>query len=170
MKTPIKQDPYFECPTCQEKHRIGHLEPSDKTYQWQCECCTDISFIYHNKEELEIVSVKTPPEGKSHLLILLKADFQGTDAKKPVYLIVQKMNYRHELDIKTITEYEEYHYNQHTCPSNYLGGTTILEGDDDDPHGIFKFQEVVFTPEGYDATDFHNQGGNYVDIFPSLKD
>lgn len=35
-----------------------------------------------------------------------------------------------------------YYYEEHTCPSNVLGGHEITCGEDDDPHGVLRYVET----------------------------
>lgn len=113
-----------------------------------------------------MVEVKKRDRSKEKLLVLLEPVFQKTrDPNKKVYLIVKKDNHANSADINEVRKSCQFIYDSHTCPSNYLGGTVVLEGYDDDPHGIFRFVDVVFAPEDYDRIDFHNEGGSYHELF-----
>ncbi len=47
----------------------------------------------------------------------------------------------------------EYHYNEHTCPSNWLGVDVIADGDDD-PHGFAVYVRSVPRPDDWDRNDY----------------
>lgn len=44
---------------------------------------------------------------------------------------------------------KSYYYDNHTCPINWMGGYVIklIEGDDDDPHGLFKWVKTITLEE-----------------------
>lgn len=172
MKAKIVTKKFFECPACGDhEFQIEHLKDSSSSnWTWQCHSCvSDISFKLVEDGEIEITNIKAPPKGKEHLLILLKPVFQDPKAKDKVYLILEERNMRHETDIDELQRSQRYYYNEHTCPGNYLGGATVLEGTDDDPHGIFEFVETIYRPVDFDSNYLHNSGGSYADLFKSLK-
>lgn len=164
---------YIVCPSCDDHtFCIDHLKSTDSTetiHGWMCRACvSSVKFKMNEAGDIEILDVVRPPPGKERLLVLLSADFQDPNAEKRVYLVVSKPNYSRGVDLATITKSERFYFDEHTCPTNYLGAT-IIEGDNDDPHGIFKFEEVIFQPEGFDTDDFHNSGGSYKSLFKSMK-
>lgn len=168
--TPIIKQ-FFSCPNCKDHDfEVSHLDKNNIwTRSFTCVSCNaKVDFTYDGTE-VDIKDVELPPEGKSHILVLLKPVFQPEGSDKPVYLVVHKPNYIFETDLNQLQRTEEFYYNSHTCPSNYLGGTVVLEGGDDDPHGIFQFQEAVFCDATFDTTEFHNGGGDYSTIFNTLK-
>lgn len=172
MKAQILTKKFFKCPACGDHElQVDYLKNSTNSgWTWQCKSCvSNISFKLTDDGEIEITNIKSPPKGKENLLILLKPVFQDPKAKDQVYLILEKPNTLHETDIDELQRQQRYYYNEHTCPSNYLGGATVLEGTDDDPHGIFQFVEAIYRPEDFDSNYLHNSGGSYADLFKSLE-
>lgn len=54
---------------------------------------------------------------------------------EPVYFIVEGVgNVTDENPLD-----DEYLYNEHTCPTNYIPIEAIFTKDDDDPHGVFDY-------------------------------
>lgn len=172
MKPTLVTTRSFVCPHCNNrKFEYEHLYqqgvPGDWT--WNCyNCGCYISFTMNKEFEIDVTNVKIAKYPKVLVLLQLDPD-DGARLEKPLYLVIETINYRHEEDLVEFCKYQEYYYNERTCPSNYLGDTTVLYGGDDDPHGIFKFVEAIWMPEGFNTCDFHNNGGDYSTLFAALK-
>lgn len=162
----------FVCPHCNNHNFIyEHLcrQGVPGEWKWNCpKCVSDISFSLNEQLAIEVTNIKVAKHPKALVLLRLEPN-DGDSLKKPLYLIITTLNYTHTEDLAEYSKQEEYYYDIHTCPSNFLGGATVVYGDDDDPHGIFKFVEAIWMPEGFDACDFHNNGGDYSTLFPSLR-
>lgn len=195
MKAEIVTEKKFLCPNCKDHgFKFGHLlktppGASNNKYTWTCEVCVSkVSFIFEKSDEsVCILEVKKPPEGKKRLLILLQLDtanrppfydeeeegsleITGTSSEgSPVFVVVTTDNYDHEDNLEEISKHKEFHFNVHTCPTNFLGVTAIIEGEDHDPHGIFRFRQAIWEPEGFDDCDFENDGGRWSDLFSCLR-
>lgn len=63
---------------------------------------------------------------------------------------------------------DEYIYNDHTCPWNYLR-LPIKAGEDVNPVGIFVHQETVLMPGDYDDYKSFLDTEAWEAIFPSLR-
>lgn len=164
--TETKVNTYLQCPSCQDG-RLFATNLEDGKWERECSVC-DASVVFEKSKEgsFEVVEIKKRDRSTEKLLVLLEPVFQETfDPDEKVYLIVKTDNFTNSADIDEVRKSCEFIYNTHTCPSNYLGGTIVLEGYDDDPHGIFRFVDVVFMPEGYDSIDFHNEGRSYHELF-----
>ena len=171
MSNELKIKPTFTCPVCGE-HDFGyaHLltEPSKEVYTWSCaHCVSDISFSLKDNTTPVLEKVKSPEEGKAFLLALLRLDTEET-LKKPIFIVVKVPNYTHETDLEKKKHQLRYYFDEHTCPSNYLH-VTIIEGDDDDPHGIFNFVDAVWVPNDFCWSEFRNSGGDYSTLFPCMR-
>jgi hypothetical protein len=77
-----------------------------------------------------------------------------SDTVPRIRLTLNAWKYRHcqKDSLEEYAEHQRYHYNEHTCPTNYLGQVEEIAveylnrgGWDTDPHGIFKF---VSTTDG----------------------
>jgi hypothetical protein len=104
-------------------------------------------------------------------LVLLAID--GTDA--PVYFVVEGLAPYPE-DDTTRDEHERYFYEEHTCPTNFVGGDVVAlyENGDRDPHGAFRFVRSVWMPKRYVESKAqyeergHSAGWNPEDILEEL--
>lgn len=131
---------YVLCPCCNSKlGSINHLV--EGTYAWYCDACGNrIKFKMH--QGCVVDSHKTG-ETKEKTLVFLKRGGIG--------LIVEGMSFNSENN-------DEYFYNEHTCPTNYLSCVVAivdLEHGDPDPHGIFEYVTTLPWVEGFDECNFN---------------
>lgn len=112
-------------------------------------------------------------------LVLLAID---TAEGVPVYFIVEGL--AGTGDIKEMEEHERYFYEEHTCPTNFVGPhgkdsegygvVALYHGGDRDPHGVFRYVRAVWMPRRYvNAKSLaeqrgHNVGPNPEDIIEEL--
>lgn len=163
----------FLCPHCHE-HRFNyeHLcgpQTVQRSYIWSCgQCITKVNFSMGVDDKVTIDSFVVPKYPKALILLRLTPS-EDDNLKKPLFLILEKSNYSHSENIDEFSKSQEYFYNDHTCPSNYLGDAIVLYDGDDDRHGIFSFVEAIWMSEDYDYCEFHNSGGDYSELFASLK-
>lgn len=174
----------FVCPCCNDyKFLYSHLiQPAciselRPSYTWNCDnCVSDITFSVDPVEfSVTIMDTVTPPKGQAKMLVLLELNTGDVCLKKPVYIVVEHSNYNtrgkgYASDLVKIAVWLKYYYEVHTCPTNYLDVVDVIEGLNDDPHGIFQFREVIWKPEGFNDTDFHNSGRDWSELFPSMRD
>lgn len=125
---------YLKCPSCGRHHFIvGHLKPGQKV-TWPCdecgghfhmECRADGVFIV---ERLKRRTIRT--------LVTL-------ESTGPVRLIVKGMRSTDDNGNPDPQddEHDEYFYNEHTCPVNFLGVEKVIDpaSGSEDPHGIFAY-------------------------------
>lgn len=172
MKPVLLTTRSFVCPHCNNhKFNYEHLCQQEVAGEWRwfCNNCgSEISFSLNEQLELEVTNIKVAKHPKALVLLRLEPN-DGDSLKKPLYLIISTLNYRHTEDLAEYADQQAYYYNEHTCPSNFLGGNTVIYGNDDDPHGIFQFVEAIWMPEGFDSTEFHNNGSDYTTLFQSLR-
>ena len=178
MKAITRTNLQFQCPCCEKYYfSYQHLvdeKPGErrKRYEWTCDkCVATVEFsVDWDDLSVNIINAKKPPEGKAKALVLLRLlPVKGTVLKEPIHIVVEKKNYSHEEDLKKFSDDAAYHYNDHTCPTNYLSVEAIIEGNDDDPHGIFHFVEAIWMPEGFDHCEFHNKGGHWSSLFEMMN-
>ena len=97
--------------------------------------------------------------------MLLKLD---KEIDTPVHIVVEGMIFYPRNSKPIINqEHESYFYNEHTCPWNYLR-VSIKDGDETDPHGIFRHQETVIMPDWYEG-DLSGVE-KWESLFPTLKE
>jgi hypothetical protein len=133
---------FVVCPACNEEARYpintagGHLEGSFTTKPTCDKCGVKSSY------EMTLVNGVLTCEKVTQLgveqkkcLSLLRYNKEGS----MLYVVVMNWTYKHcEFDLD-----REYHYNEGTCPTNWLGVTMIVEDGDPDPHGVFQFVRSV---------------------------
>lgn len=149
----------FICPNCGEEHgsTIDHLVVGQAVWRWSCDhCYRGISLC--RGELLDYVTCTLTNHYTFPTLVLLRMNLP---TPHPVHIVVKGICHievaEHDhRDPKVIfAEYlsnnpkaNEYYYNEHTCPWNYLD-FPIKYGIDTDPHGLFVHQETIAMPEGY---------------------
>ncbi len=128
-----KPERYILCPGCKNEYfRVDHLAEHVRT-AWYCDQC-GIRFRVHalagNRIECEVIK----GESKAKRLVILRSD-------GPVTLHLHTFTTLPDSDE---TGHAEYFYNEHTCPTNFLGDVVkVIDADgDDDPHGIFAFVSI----------------------------
>lgn len=148
----------YHCPKCDndffkipedrlEEFKKNQSKPVSERQVWQCdECLAKLMFNF----ESNVIQVleDNHPNSSSRTLTLLKLD----PSHEPVYIIV-KGNGFHDKD-GNFKNQQEYYYEQHTCPTNYLQDIfKIYEGTDGDPHGLFKFVKSIQLTEALKQLD-----------------
>jgi len=128
-----RPDRYIVCPTCLKgEHRVDHLLAGTKT-SWYCNN-VECGRRFH-LEVLKDGRVVTEPEDERTIPTVVTLESKG-----PVRIEVQGF-----VIVKDGQEpdfsHDEYHYNEHTCPVNYLGVEEVIDPTtgDEDPHGIFQY-------------------------------
>lgn len=128
---------YINCPYCSDGyHDITNLMNTNSTFTgWYCENCGGSITITTKNREVEIQKTE---EKRIRILVLLK--------RNELYLIVKgwkhpDIDYRYGFD-----HHQEYYYNEHTCPTNYLREAEEIidmNNKDTDPHGLFDYVMTV---------------------------
>ena len=121
------------CPTCHEPgSTVNHLidEPSIRETAWHCNQCGMEILI---KVGLGGLYVAPGKQKCDRTLVLLQND--------QIALVVEGINFSDQPN-----DNNEYFYNEHTCPTNYL--TRVIDVIDlkekqTDPHGLFKFVKSI---------------------------
>ncbi len=144
MRVDLKSTRYFLCPHgCPgQKFEVEHLiEDAQKRGKirdagpWYCDVCHkgfDIKAYPGGSVEIEEAKKRIEPA-----LIILAIP----PLPEPIYLLTE--GYSHP------EEQHAFHYNENTCPLNYLGSSlrTIEYRKDTDPHGIARFvKEIPWEP------------------------
>jgi ribosomal protein L37AE/L43A len=125
-----KTERYVKCPACgKSEHAVSHLPPETKT-AWYCHDCGakfKVYVISHNFVDCEVVA----GEKMEKRLVTLRS-------LEPVTLLVEGMVL---LPDDGEEESLRYFYDEHTCPTNFMGQIVeIVDANGDkDPHGIFAF-------------------------------
>ncbi|MDU7377877.1 MAG: hypothetical protein E7L09_05825 [Enterobacteriaceae bacterium] len=154
---------FFHCPECDSpEFSFDHLSTGSSFGPWYCDkCgCGIVGEIILGGVEIHIHS-----DRKAKTLVLLKLD---KEIDTPVHIVVEGMIFYPRNSKPIINqEHESYFYNEHTCPWNYLR-VSIKDGDETDPHGIFRHQETVIMPDWYEG-DLSGVE-KWESLFPTLKE
>lgn len=159
----------FACPDCGSmEHSYGHLSAGDNFGPWYCDKCGCSASGVVSEDGVDIERGK---DRKARTLVLLRLNGSSTNTDA-IHIVVEGMVFYPEGGRPVIDlARDEYFYNEHTCPWNYLR-LPIKKGDDCDPHGLFVHQETVLAPEEYCGdldTDGFPSVENWREIFPSLR-
>jgi hypothetical protein len=147
---------HVACPNCGETagsvdHILDGTGPNSFG-PWYCNAC---GRGYHGEllagGEIELrLSDTTKVETLDHL-VLLPQD-------KPVHFLVKGMAFVDEPGSRGDPGHKRNFYEEHSCPTNYIGVEMIAVDGDQDPHGLFKFVASVDMPEGYDLDEDYGDG------------
>lgn len=122
---------YIICPWCDVgRFQVDHLFNINTTFgTWYCDNCGHAIKGKVENKEIEIELVENFKED-THVLLEFPPN------KEPMFLVTKGFNFS-----DTKEDHNAYYYNQHTCPINYLrSATSVMIGDDSDPHGLFKYR------------------------------
>lgn len=153
---------FIKCPHCEEKSgRIDHLFDQRTIVRfgpWYCDKCG--GEYDGNVDEDNNVTTSKRENKKIITLNLLKIEGK----EKNILFIVEGMRFLKD-DPDDIQSNTQYFYNEHTCPTNYIGGDVlaIIDGIDTDPHGFAEFIRCVDAP-----TDFDKDNADWFDLFPEI--
>lgn len=130
---------FVTCPACGKGDtRADHLNVGSLAGPWTCDACHKYYLIVRiNDSEFELTltgEVETP------ITVTLKSD-----TEPPIFVKLNAWKYGHsQKDTpEEFFNYQEYFYNEHTCPTNWTDQIeqVIFEGDKD-PHGVFKLVSI----------------------------
>lgn len=167
----VKQSYYFACPHCgdEEQHEITHFMEDDHNSHfgpWQCDECgwvVPTGFWDAASKTVYISEPKErpiPPQG--YMLMRVSQD-------EPVWIIVEeKIHTRDQMGtIEEEIARKRYWVDSHTCPTNIVRVTEIIEGVgptyNQDPHGVLEF--VAWAPAG----DIEPDDVDWREVFPQLS-
>lgn len=132
-----------ECPTCGQvaiRDKEGHYRPLD-----------------HAPVPEEKPTVQPEPEPHSYALLKLEG------AAKPLFFVMEERYGKPDED--DYQGHRRYFYEEHSCPTNWLGHcVAIIEAGDRDPHGFLSFVRSVPIPA--DCQVDHNGEPDWEVIFP----
>lgn len=75
--------------------------------------------------------------------------------------------------LESVNEHNEYFYNEHTCPTNYLQVEAVCIDGNMDPHGVFEFVRTVWMTQEYveqrEEEGFSGEDDLLLAYFPELR-
>jgi hypothetical protein len=170
---------FFLCPKCgkDDGFEVTHyLEAKeDRTFgAWYCRRCGAAvrGTWRHESRTVELRDGDHHRLPAIHGLMLLK--LTNADPGCPIYFVVEQTilpdHHSKEADpIAAAIAGLTYYVNEHTCPTNLIRVTAIIEDGDDDHHGVVKFVAWAPKPEDWDKEPHGRQPGYpWEAIFPIL--
>jgi ribosomal protein L37AE/L43A len=145
---------YILCPHCGEKsgQRICHLydQTPRRFGPWACENCDKyFSGTVNAPSDVTLVKEDKPP--KKRLLTLLK--FPGKDGD--VFFIQNHFDYGHSDPYDELQSHNQYFFEEHSCPTNWLRNTAVVvQNGDHDPHGFLEYVRTVRVEKDFDEDDY----------------
>lgn len=167
--TAISTTRSVECPECKEgSWVIEHLFAAnfnDRKCTWSCGKC---SARFHFLVKDGVFTLTPTKQDSSRCLVLLR---HNHDKKT---LIVVKGYIHGNDDYITAAGHKRYYYEEHTCPTNFLGVMKISREGDQDYHGIFEYVRHVPMSEAEALAGLRNWDDDFRDnldkVFPELAD
>lgn len=151
MKAKLTPIYYITCPHCgAEGHEgpggVSHLLKMNTSFgPWYCETCG-----YSIRGEVKDGNVTVEPNEDKRLktLVLLRKEHNG----EVIYLVVRGGCFVKTNERNIDKTNNEYLYNEHTCPVNYLNRSEFIIVDgNEDPHGLFEYVDAIPYPkDGHD--------------------
>lgn len=146
MKAKLITKTYIVCPVCDRgEAQISHLFASRPApYRWTCQRCrAAYEFTLNAPDDID-VRVPDDQLNDEPTVVVLALDPQP----KPVYLAVSGRTYGFD------TENDRYFYEEHTCPTNWIGDVAMILSDGDhDPHGLFRHVATRVVPRDFEFED-----------------
>lgn len=96
-------------------------------------------------------------------LVLLKIE----SVRGPVYFVVEGLHTWPLEDGVTLGAANEYFYEEHTCPTNFIPIPMVSFGGDPDPHGVFEVVDAVWMTTEYDALEDEDE--YLIEAFPQMS-
>jgi len=135
MLVDLKIRLYAPCPCCTTGYwEIGHIRIGQDV-TWTCNSC-------HNEVKLERASegaCKAEPTGRKETPVTVTL---RSVTEPPITLKLNTWKYAHSQgdSQEEYTSNQQYFYDQHTCPTNWVNEIVEMEFKGDrDPHGVFEF-------------------------------
>ncbi len=146
---------YAVCPACEaDAGCIDHLLGTTTKTWWYCDSCGQrYQLMFHADGTVDITIAAGRTVTTVDLLML-------PPQEKPVYFIVEGMRFEDESwqrgDMSE-TDHKHFHYESHSCPTNWLKPQMVYFDGDSDPHGLIEF---VATKDDTDFPPEENHGPN----------
>lgn len=147
--------------------RIDHMfeYTDDRTFgSWSCtKCGVEIRGKYHHATNSITIDIVPGTRSKPGIMLVKL----NPKPNEPVYFVFNQTMYSFFND-----DPEKFRYSleEHSCPCNFTR-FPVIAGNDVDPHGIFKFIQIVERPDewgfsGLDDATFRD----YAALFPALRE
>lgn len=130
-----KPDRFIACPHCGKgAYLVSHLKPSQQFGPWYCDDCGGS----YSGRVLDTDTIELELREARCLKTVVTLHYDPADG--PFEIDVKGMRFKGIYDDENPDKHDEYFYNEHTCPTNYLNRVIeIRQGENPDPHGIFRY-------------------------------
>lgn len=99
-------------------------------------------------------------------LVLLKLE----SADRRVFFVLKTPKFDHQNNDWT-EENDRYHYEEHSCPTNWLTEIVgVIENGDEDPHGFLEFVKAIDVPKGFNESWHSSERTSWTEVFPEIKE
>ena len=153
----MKPELYFACPHCGagDQHSVTHFLPvrQDVAFgPWQCKTCgwAVTGRWHHATQTVDVLSLEQRARPAKGFMLLRIA---ASKAERPIFFVVEhQISTRDGFEgLEEWTDRQRHWVGEHTCPTNIVPVTAIIEGQDQDPHGVLEFVAFAPEPDGWDA-------------------
>lgn len=137
------------CPHCgaQTDKSVDHLPAGTSFGPWYCDACGGAYTGTANGSETQVIKNDRRFSRTFDLLVL-------ESQTKPVYFVMAGKNYHLGQSDKDADEYKRYYYEEHSCPTNWIGDASMIAIDGNtDPHGILSFVRSVPVAMNFDPNE-----------------
>lgn len=149
------------CPHCgaQTGSSVDHLTAGTSFGPWYCDACGGAYTGTANGSETQVIKNDHRFSRTFDLLVL-------EPQAKPVYFVMAGKSYHRGQPDKDAAENKRYFYEEHSCPTNWIGNASMIAIDGDtDPHGILSFVRSVPVDMNFDPND---EDELITDAFPEV--
>lgn len=158
MKAQIYTKHYIVCPHCQGDTGsvINHLLKEKLPREvgpWDCDSCGNyFELVIHSATDIDIKIVDGKRIEKLEVLLVLPPQ------DKPLYVVVEGMDFVKNGD--PIDLDKSFHFDENSCPTNWLKVDRIYFDGDADPHGLFRFVRAIPAKQAQEIDDnIHSKNG-----------
>lgn len=176
MSIAILIERFVTCGNCSERISVENAFQHDSKQTQYDQTCGDCGqkWKYEINRDLQTV-VSLEKDGEPFLIHILLKQVNTTE---PVFIVIKCAHRDASEDLQELDDHLVYYYEEHTCPTNFLGVELIVRNGDADPHGIFEYVRFetdvnfkakaneVFKP---DENTFGQEERVYALLFPELK-
>ncbi|MGI4943676.1 MAG: hypothetical protein ACRYHQ_24445 [Janthinobacterium lividum] len=160
---------YFACPHCgnDEMHSVTHFLSDQRDIAfgpWQCDGC---GWVVEGRwhAATQTVSITKLIEQKPPIKGFMLLRIAPSKVETPLFFVVEhEVSTRHGFDgWEAWAESTRYWVEENTCPVNLVRVEAIIEGKNQDPHGVLQFVSFAPRPADWDA---HN--ADWSVLFPQI--
>lgn len=151
---------FMICPHCgaHTNSSVDRLESGQSFGPWYCDECGGGYKGNANGAATEVQKVSSRFSKTLDLLMLEPHD-------KPIYFVLTGKCYH--ANPSDEEDEKRYFYEEHSCPTNWIGDTVMISVDGDtDPHGFLKFVRSIPSPVMPD--DLNGEDETIITAFPEV--